>query len=288
MNKKLYSYWLVAPVMLLYLVFFILPAVIGMYYSFTDWNTYLPEIHFTGFENFKYIFRSRELINCLKNTFVFAVTVVVFKNLFGLLLAVALNSKMKGRNIFRVIIYLPAIMSTIVIGLIFTRVLHPEGMLNRALADLGLGMLQNDWLVNPKIIMFAIAGVSIWQWTGYHMAIYLAGLQSISESYYEAADIDGANFLQKLWYITLPLLRATININVIFSLIGGIKVFSEVYILTGGGPGNISQVLSTEVFAKFGEGSWGMGTALNTLLMLFVSVICIPLLIYMRRQEVEE
>lgn len=160
--------------------------------------------------------------------------------------------------------------------------------MNRALADLGLGMLQNDWLVNPKIIMFAIAGVSIWQWTGYHMAIYLAGLQSISESYYEAADIDGANFLQKLWYITLPLLRATININVIFSLIGGIKVFSEVYILTGGGPGNISQVLSTEVFAKFGEGSWGMGTALNTLLMLFVSVICIPLLIYMRRQEVEE
>lgn len=288
MNKKLYSYWMIAPAMLLYLAFFILPAIIGTYYSFTDWNTYLPEIHFTGLENFKYIFKSRELITSLKNTFIFAVTVVIFKNLFGMLLAVALNSKLKGRNIFRVIIYLPAIMSTIVIGLIFTRVLHPEGMLNNALEAIGLGMLKNSWLVDPKIIMFTIAGVSIWQWSGYHMAIYLAGLQSISESYYEAAEIDGASFWQKLCYITLPLLRATININVIFSLIGGIKVFSEVYILTGGGPGNLSQVLSTEVFTKFGEGSWGLGTALNTLLMLFVSAICVPLLIYMRRQEVEE
>lgn len=120
------------------------------------------------------------------------------------------------------------------------------------------------------------------------MVIYLAGLQGISETYSEAAKIDGANAFQRFFKIYLPLLAPSVNINLILSLIGGLKVFSEPYALTGGGPGKASQVIALEVFSKFGRGEWGLGTALNVTLMIFVTIICIPLLYYMRKKEVEE
>ena len=130
--------------------------------------------------------------------------------------------------------------------------------------------------------MLSIAGVSIWQWTGYHMVIYLAGLQGISKEYYEASLIDGANAFQRFRKIYLPLLAPSLNINFILSMIG------EPYALTGGGPGSASQVIALEVFEKFGRGEWGLGTALNVILMVFVILICIPLLLKMRKNEVEE
>lgn len=285
--KKFYQYRLVWPTLFLYSVFFVIPAIIGIGYSFTDWSTFHNSVSFVGLDNFVKIFQDRELSRSLVNTLKYAVVVVIFKNGLGLLLAIAVNTKLKGRNIFRMIFYVPAVISTIAVGLIFTQILHPNGMLNHVLELVGLSFLQQRWLVDSKIIMYSIAAVSIWQWTGYHMTIYLAGIQGIDETFYEAARIDGATFLQELRYVMIPLLRSSININVIFSLIGGIKVFSEVFVLTNGGPGSASQVLATEVFKKFGEGNWGLGTALNTVLLIFVTIICVPLLVVMRKQEVE-
>lgn len=285
--KKFYQYRLVLPALFLYSVFFVIPAIIGIGYSFTDWSTFHNSVSFVGLDNFVKIFQDRELSRSLVNTLKYAVVVVIFKNGLGLLLAIAVNTKLKGRNIFRMIFYVPAVISTIAVGLIFTQILHPNGMLNHVLELVGLSFLQQRWLVDSKIIMYSIAAVSIWQWTGYHMTIYLAGIQGIDETFYEAARIDGATFLQELRYVMIPLLRSSININVIFSLIGGIKVFSEVFVLTNGGPGSASQVLATEVFKKFGEGNWGLGTALNTVLLIFVTIICVPLLVVMRKQEVE-
>ena len=285
--KKFYQYRLVWPALFLYSVIFVIPAIIGIGYSFTDWSTFHNSVSFVGLDNFVKIFQDRELSRSLVNTLKYAVVVVIFKNGLGLLLAIAVNTKLKGRNIFRIIFYVPAVISTIAVGLIFTQILHPNGMLNHVLELVGLSFLQQRWLVDSKIIMYSIAAVSIWQWTGYHMTIYLAGIQGIDETFYEAARIDGATFLQELRYVMIPLLRSSININVIFSLIGGIKVFSEVFVLTNGGPGSASQVLATEVFKKFGEGNWGLGTALNTVLLIFVTIICVPLLVVMRKQEVE-
>lgn len=284
---KTYSYWLVIPALLVYGVFFIFPMLSGFYYSFTDWSPLKGTISFNGWENFKYIFQNDVTRLAIKNTLVYAVVVVVFKNLLGLLLAIALNTGLKTRNLLRGIFYAPAIVSTIVIGLVFIPILHPTGLLNRTLEGIGLGALTQYWLVDPKIVMLTIAGVSIWQWAGYHMAIYLAGLQGIPGELYEAAKIDGANAFQRFRHITIPLMAASININVILSLIGGIRVFSEVYALTNGGPGNASQVLATYILVLFGEGRWGLGTAMNTVLFLFVAIVAIPLLYRMRKQEVE-
>lgn len=286
-NIRLYSYWLVIPALLLYCVFFIFPMLAGFFYSFTDWSPVKNTLSFNGWENFRYIFRNDVTRLAIKNTLIYAVVVVIFKNLFGLLLAVALNTGLKTRNVLRAVYYAPAIVSTIVIGLVFIPILHPNGLLNQMLTRIGLEALTQYWLVDRKIVILTIAAVSIWQWSGYHMAIYLAGLQGISGEYFEAAKIDGANAFQRFRHITIPLMAASININVILSLIGGIRVFSEVYALTNGGPGNASQVLSTYILVLFGEGRWGLGTAMNTVLFLFVALVSIPLLYKMRKQEVE-
>jgi raffinose/stachyose/melibiose transport system permease protein len=275
-GNRLYSYFWVAPSLLLYVVLFVIPLFIGFYSAMTNWTMGREITAFIGLENFRHIFSDPELLNAVRNTFLYTVVVVVFKNLFGFVLAIILSTPLSGKmrvnNLFRTLFYMPVVISTIVLGVVFTRILHPLGLLNDCLKSIGLGFLAQNWLINTRIVMLSIAGVSVWQWTGYHMVIYLAGIQGIAPDYLEAATIDGASTLQRLRKVTIPLL-------------GG---FSEVYVLTNGGPGHASQVLTTEVLAKFAEGRWGLGTALNTVLFLLVAVICIPLLRQMRRQEVEE
>jgi raffinose/stachyose/melibiose transport system permease protein len=285
---KAYSYKLVLPALLIYGILFVIPSIYGVYYSLTDWTIGKNAIRFIGLENYFTIFQDSELRKSISNTFIYSVVVVIFKNLLGLLLALALNVKMVFNGMFKVIIFLPCVISTIVIGLIFVSILHPDGFLNAFLDWMGLGVFGRHWLTDIKIVMYSIAGVSVWQWAGYHMIIYLAGLKGISKTYYEAALIDGANSFQRFFKIYFPLLAPAININLILSLIGGLKVFSEPFILTNGGPGYASQVIALEVFSKFGQGLWGLGTALNMTLFVFVSVICIPLLYQMRKREIEE
>lgn len=287
-SKKSYPYAMMIPALLLFGFFFVLPSLYGVYSSFTDWTIGKEEISFIGFENFLTILQSKELRKVISNTLTFAVVAVLFKNINGLLLALAVNLRMKARGYFRVIFFLPCVISTIIIGLVFVPLLHPNGFINDLLSMIGLGILRKNWLVDVNIVIYSIAAVSIWQWSGYHMVIYLAGLQDISRSYYEAAIIDGANAFQRFISITFPLLAPSFNINLLLSLIGGLKVFSEPYALTNGGPGKASQVLALEVFARFGKGQWGLGTALNVTLAVFVLIICIPILVLMRKREVEE
>ncbi|MCM3703507.1 carbohydrate ABC transporter permease [Paenibacillus macerans] len=286
--KNLYSYYLILPAILIYSVFFVIPAVIGFYYSFTDWRLDRLDIHFIGWENFSKIFSDKTLTLALKNTVIFAVATVVGKNVIGILLAVALNMRLKTKNLLRALFYSPSILSILVISILFTPMLRTEGTVNQMFEALGLHSLSQAWLTNPQLVIWTIAVVSIWQSAGFQMAIYLAGLQSISQEYYEAARIDGASSWKSFFKITLPLLLPAININLMLTLIGGLKVFSEVYVMTGGGPGNASQVVGTIIMRAFGEGNWGLGTAVNTLLFVAVTIIAIPLLIFMRRKEVAE
>lgn len=286
--KRLYPYYMVWPALAIYSLFFVIPAFIGFYYSFTDWRLDRDTLSFIGWANFERIFNDRTLVLALKNTLIFAVVTVIGRNVLGIALAVGLNMRLRSRNLLRAIFYSPSILSVLVIGIIFMPMLRSDGTVNRLLETMGLGVLSQAWLTDPSIVIWTIAAVSIWQNAGFQMAIYLAGLQSISHEYYEAAKIDGAGAWTTFRRITVPLLLPAININLMLSLIGGLKVFSEVFVLTGGGPGNASQVIGTIVLRSFGEGSWGLGTALNTLLFVGVTIIAIPLLIFMRRKEVSE
>ncbi|MFS0869074.1 carbohydrate ABC transporter permease [Paenibacillus xylanilyticus] len=286
--KNLYSYYMIFPALLIYSIFFVIPAMAGFYYSFTDWRLDRLELQFIGWDNFKKIFSDKTLILALQNTAIFAIVTVIGKNVIGLLLAVGLNMRLRTKNLLRAIFYSPSILSILVISILFTPMLRTEGTINRLLESVGLDSLSQAWLTNPSIVIWTIAIVSIWQSAGFQMAIYLAGLQSISQEYYEAATIDGTSSWKSFFKITLPLLLPAININLMLTLIGGLKVFSEVYVMTGGGPGNASQVVGTIILRSFGEGNWGLGTAVNTLLFVVVTIIAIPLLIFMRRKEVTE
>ncbi|WP_145047648.1 carbohydrate ABC transporter permease [Paenibacillus xylanexedens] len=287
-TKNLYSYYMIYPALIIYSIFFVVPAIAGFYYSFTDWRLDRLELTFIGWDNFKKIFSDKTLILALQNTAIFAIVTVVGKNVIGLLLAVGLNMRLRTKNLLRAIFYSPSILSILVISILFTPMLRTEGTINQLLEAVGLHSLSQAWLTNPSIVIWTIAIVSIWQSAGFQMAIYLAGLQSISQEYYEAAKIDGASSWRSFFKITLPLLLPAININLMLTLIGGLKVFSEVYVMTGGGPGNASQVVGTIILRSFGEGNWGLGTAVNTLLFVVVTIIAIPLLIFMRRKEVTE
>ncbi|WP_438351087.1 carbohydrate ABC transporter permease [Paenibacillus sp. FA6] len=287
-SRKLYSYYLIWPALLIYSIFFVLPALTGLFYSFTDWRLDRESVKFIGWGNFERIFTDKTLILAMKNTFIFAIVTVLGKNLLGIALAVGLNMKLRSKNILRAIFYSPSILSVLVISIVFTPMLRSEGTINNILDTIGLHSLNQAWLTNPSIVIWTVAALSIWQHTGFQMAIYLAGLQSISQEYYEAATIDGAGSWRSFRSITLPLLLPAININLMLTLIGGLKVFSEVFVLTGGGPGNASQVVGTIILRSFGEGSWGLGTAVNTLLFAAVTIIAIPLLIFMRRKEVSD
>jgi raffinose/stachyose/melibiose transport system permease protein len=284
---RMYSPALVAPGLALYVVFFLVPVVIGFWFAFTNWNMYLPHVEFTGLANFRRMFTDRISALAIRNTLIFSIVTTVGKNVIGLGLALALNQSLRSRNALRAVFFAPSILSLIVIGLIFSSILHPEGLLNGALSAVGLGFLSHAWLAERGLVMYTISAVEIWQWSGFHMAIYLAGLQGIPKEFGEAALIDGAGPVRKFFSLVMPLIIATFNVNLVLSLIGGFKVFEMVFILTNGGPGTASEVINTQIYRAFGNGEWGYGTAMNLVLFAFITLVALTVLNLLRRREVE-
>ena len=286
-RMNFYNPLLLWPALILFVVFFLVPSVAGFYYAFTDWSPYNRPLNFVGLDNFFRIFREPISIKALQNTLIYAVTTTVFKNVFGLLLALALNMKLKTRNFSRAVYFMPAILCSIIIGLLFNSILHPKGLLNSFLSDTGLGFLKQNWLTDTKIVMYTISGVEIWQWSGFHMAIYLAGLQGVPSDLRESMLIDGANGWQRFRYLTFPFILPSFNINLITSLIGGFKVFDMVFLLTNGGPGFASQVVGVQIYKAFGDGFWGLGTAYSVLQFAVIMILSMTILSYLRTKEIE-
>ncbi|QGQ95102.1 sugar ABC transporter permease [Paenibacillus psychroresistens] len=283
-----YKYWFLIPALSIYLLFFLVPSILSFYYSFTDWDMDSSRaIKFIGLDNFNYLFEDDVFILALKNTLLFTIVTTFFKITIGLFLALALNEKLKTLNFLRTAYFFPSIMSLVVVGLIFSSLLRPEGMVNLFLRNLGLDFLAVDWLGSRVFAIWSVILVEIWKWCGFCMIVFLAGLQAVSKDYLEAANIDGASYYQKLKSIILPLIMSSITVNVILNLIGGLKVFDIVYVMTNGGPGNSSQVLNGIVYSKFGGGLYGLGTAANLVLLIFIAVIVLSSLYILRSREVE-
>lgn len=281
----IYSFNLLLPALAVYLIFFILPSLSGIFYSFTYWDLFT--VRYAGFENFKNILSDPDLNIAIKNTFIFALLTSVFKQLFGIILALFLNQKLKTRNLLRSIFFFPAILSSVAVGLIFSALMYPTGLINSLLQDLGLSFMALDWLGDRRIAIFSVSFVEVWKWTGIVMVLILAGLQSISKEYFEAANIDGANSIKKFWYITLPLIMPSFNNAFILGIIGGLKVFDIIYATTQGGPGTATDVMNSLVFKSFGAGRYGEASAANLLLTVIVFIITFAFYSVLRKKEVE-
>ena len=273
--RKRYPYYFLLPALTLYLVFFIIPNVSGIGLSFTDWNSYKSDINFTGLENFETIFSPDEAyLNYFSNTFVFTISTSILKLALGLALALMLNRGIKRFvHLYRTMVYLPAVLPTLVVALIFKSILNPAtGLLNTFLRSIGANALASPWLVHPRIALWSVIGVDTWKGVGYIMVILLAGLQTIPREYYEAAEVDGANAWARLRHITLPLLMPAILVVTVLNILYGLRVFDIVYALTNGGPGYATEVLATGIFRAFGQGLYGLGTAINSILFVILIV----------------
>ncbi|WP_419874545.1 carbohydrate ABC transporter permease [Candidatus Pristimantibacillus sp. PTI5] len=290
MRNKIYPSYFTWGTLVFYLIFFIVPSLMGFYYSFTDWNSYSDVVSFIGLDNFKVLFSADEnYVSFIANTVNFTISTVVLKTVLGLAFALVLNEGIRMKGFHRVMIFMPSIVPMLVVGLMFKSILNPAtGLLNESLRFIGLDALAQKWLVDVNWAFKSIIAVDTWKGAGYIMIILLAGLQSISRSYYEAAEIDGANAWHKLKYITIPLLMPALVVTTVLNMLHGLKVFEVVYVLTNGGPGYATDVLYTAIFKEFSMGRYGVGTALSSLLFLFMTVIGYFIIRLMAREGAHE
>lgn len=275
-QNKTYPWYFSLGALLLFTVLVFLPSMIGIFYSFTDWNSFSDKINFVGLQNFKTIlFNSNHMyVSFISNTLKFTVYTTIFKMTISFILALLFTRGIKFANFHRMVAFSPQVLSFLVIGIVFKGILHPsQGFLNIFLKNIGLGFLAQDWLGTLKYAFPTIVSVDTWRGVGYGMVIFIAGIKSIPESFYEAADIDGANFIQKTLRITIPLLTPTLIVNVILNITYGLRIFDMVYVLTNGGPGYATDVINTAVFKEFSRGNYAVGTTLSTLLTLFTILI---------------
>ncbi|WP_200962439.1 carbohydrate ABC transporter permease [Paenibacillus sp. Soil750] len=285
-TKRMYPLWGLAPGFIVYFVFFLIPFITTFYYSFTSWDFYTAK--FIGLSNYQDIVIDPLMKIALKNTLIFTFVTGIAKVALGMGLALFVNQKLKSSNFIRTVFFLPAVLNTIAVGILFTAILHPtNGLLNQTLGNLHLNVFQLNWLTDIKLAIFSIAGIETWKWAGYNMVIILSGLQSISKEYYESAEIDGASGSKRFWHITFPLIMPAFNVALVGNIIGGLRVFDLVAATTGGGPGRATEVLNTAIFENFGNNLQGLASAGNVVLTIFVAVTSIITYVFIRRREVE-
>ncbi len=293
MNKtKIYPQWFLAIPLLLYICFLLLPSLLGTIYSFTDWNSRSLSngVHFIGLENYINIFTSnKDYTAGIYHTIMFTIVSNIIKIIPALLIAIMLQEGLKGKGLYRTLLYLPSILPFVIIGLLFKSILnYNNGLINTTLDFFQLGILKQKWLSDLNVVWKSIYGVDAWRGIGYVMTIFLAGLNAIPKSYYEAAQIDGANFWQRLRSVTLPMLSGAIMINFVFGITYGLKVFDIVYVLTNGGPGHATEVITTYSYQLYASGEYGMSTALNTILLFITAIIGIVVVHIMSKKEVQQ
>lgn len=273
---------------LLFVVFFIVyPFLNGIRISFTNWNGFSQTFDYIGFRQYTRMFTDPDTWTVVRNTLIYGIGSTIFQNILGLAYALLLNQSVHFKTLTRTIVYLPVIISPLIMGYIWYFFFsYQGGALNDVLIALGLERV--NVLGNIDINIWIIVFVNTFQFVGIAMIIYLAGLQSVSRDFYEAAEIDGASAFQKFKKITFPLLMPSITINMVLNIIGGLKLFDVIISLTGGGPGNSSQSMSTFMYdLYFGREDAGYAATQGVLMMVIVLVLSLSALVYFRRKEVE-
>jgi raffinose/stachyose/melibiose transport system permease protein len=278
-------WWMYLPALFAVSFFILYPFLNGLKISFTNWNGFSQTYDYVGFSQYVRMLQDPDTWLIVKNTLLYGLGSTFFQNIIGLLYALLLNQSIKMRSI--TIIYLPVIISPLIMGYIWYFFFSFQGgALNDVLVFWGLDKI--NALADPAINTWIIVFVNTYQFVGVAMIIYLAGLQSISKDFYEAAQIDGASSLQQFKNITLPLLMPSITINMVLNIIGGLKLFDVIVALTNGGPGNASQSMSTFMYdLYFNRQDAGYAATQGILMAVIILVISLAALMYFKRKEVE-
>jgi multiple sugar transport system permease protein len=287
MRREWTAYLFISPSIILFSIFTVFGVIFSFYLSFHKWNILDPEMTFVGLENYTRLFGDERFHRAVFNTLYYTALAVPFTMAVGLLVALLLNNRIRLRGLFRSVYYLPTITPFVVSAIIWKWIYQGDyGLLNYYLTRLGIIERPLLWLSDPNLAMPAIIVMSVWAGAGGQMVIFLAGLQSIPDEYYDAAKVDGANGFQRLFYITIPLLSTTTFFLFITSIIGSFQIFAQIYIMTSGGPlgrtSTMGYYLYEKAFRHFDMG-YAAAIAYAMFAMMFVFT-----LIYLRwiRQEI--
>lgn len=272
------------PAVILILIFVVYPLISGIQISFTNWNGYSAKYSFVGLANYKKMFTDKMFYTALKNTLIYGIGSTAIQTILGLSYALLLQKKFPGQTLARVVIYLPAMIASLIMGYIcYFLVQFKNGAINDIV--ILLGGTPQDWMADGNRAVWIITIINAIQFVGKTMIIMIAGLQGIPDSYQEAAAIDGATYLQRLHHITLPLLIPAITTSVVLNLIGGLKLFGIILSTTSGGPGYSSHSLSTLInYLYFENQNAGYAAAVGLFMFLFIMFISVFVRGYLERK----
>lgn len=261
-----------APALIMLVLFSLYPLISGIGISLTSWDGFNPEKIFVGLSNYVTMLRDANFRMTLINTFIYGIGSTIIQQVLGLGLALLLNSKIKGRNLMRAIIYLPALVSAVIMGTMYYFIFqYDTGALNTILSALGLEKVV--WFQNATTALIILVMNSV-QFVGTSMIIYLAGLQGLDQSVVEAASLDGASGWKMFWNITLPGLAPSFTTSVVLNLIGGLKLFDVIKVLTGGGPGYSTNSVSSYISIQyFDNQNAGYAAAMGVVLFIIIAVV---------------
>lgn len=284
-NRRMNVFYL--PALLLILFFVLWPLIEAFRISFTQWNGYSQDYKYIGIKNYLKLFRDSNFLISFRNTIIYGFGSTLLQNLFGLAYAVFLNSRFKGHSIVRTFIYMPVMISSLIMGyIIYFFVQYNGGVFNEIIGVFGKEAV--DWMASGNRGVIIITLMNSWQYVGISMVIYMAGLQNIPRMYLEAAEIDGANPWQRFKHITFPLLLPSISSAVVLNLIGGLKLYDVIISLSGGGPGFSTHSLASYVSNQYFKAqNAGYSAAVGIFTFLFIMVVSNLFTNYFNKREVD-
>ncbi|GGG03542.1 carbohydrate ABC transporter permease [Paenibacillus aceti] len=285
-KKKAAFYTMTIPALLLFFLFHTFPTLQGIFYSFTNWDGYSDSYDFVGFKNFASLFTDGNVLNAYMFTFKYAIVVTIFINVLSLLIALGLNSRIKFRNFFRGIYFLPNVLGVLIVGYIFNYIFaNAVPMIGE---KLGSEMLATNILGSEKWAWIGIVIVAVWQGIAFNTILYLAGLQTIPRDIYEAADIDGAGTWSRFWSMTFPMLASFFTINMVLAMKNSLMVFDQIVALTGGGPGRATQSIAMLIYqGGFQGGEFAYQSANAVIYFIVIVIISVVQLNFLQKRELD-
>ncbi|WP_211746975.1 sugar ABC transporter permease [Paenibacillus sp. Marseille-Q4541] len=268
-------YWFFVPGLLLYLVFFIYPTLQGLYYSFTDWDGMSETLNFVGLHNYVNVAENTIFHKALGNNLKFMLSVVIVQTLVSLVLALLLVRNTKVNVGLRALYFFPTILSSAAVGFIGTYLYDPNsGLMNAVLNLIGLSSLSNNWLGDPAIAIYSVAGIQAWAHIGQMIILFVAGLHAIPEEINEAARLDGGNRWQIFRFVTWPLLAPAATLVIAYTTVQSFKAFDLIYVMTRGGPVYSTEILSTYIYsAAFQNYNFGHASAASIYFLAIIALV---------------
>ena len=289
--RKTIPYQFILIPMAVYVAFFLIPVFKSFYLGFFDYDGFSPNKVFIGLDNYrKILFQDKLFFRAISNNTLWTIGSLLLPLSIGLILAVLFNTKgLVGRNFFRTVIFMPYVLSTIVIAMLWSEVYNPQSGLINKLIEFIIGKPSYiDFLGNKNTALFSVLLAATWSAVGFYMVIFYAGLQTIPTELYEVASIEGANSIQSFWYITIPMLREILTVMIVITIIGSFKVFDLIYTMTHGGPLNATEVTATRMIAEaFTYHHFGYAAAYSCLMFIIIAILSF-IYLWLNRRRVEE